>query len=208
MPETGLGAEMTALPVGYRLVRGRGVYLSFRGRRGRVIENLEDLKTEFTRLKERSQEARWAQGDLIIWARARWGGRGLTSSIAQALACSVRHVQDLERTAQAFRPSARARDMAWEIHRLAATTDKPGYWMDQAVGHQYSTRQLSRAIKAGGDQGPTQASAAAEMDAIIRDVEAFAARWGSGGQAELERLAGLVAQLAAAPPARAGGAGP
>jgi len=60
---------------------------------------------------------------------------------------SPRHIANLVKTFSAFpTEDSRAMDLSFSHHMVAAKTDDPKFWIDQAVDNAYSVRELQRAI--------------------------------------------------------------
>jgi len=148
----------------------------------------EEIVSRLVELRQAEQECRWEMGDLLLAARQVFVGRGFARAIAGQLGCSTRHVEQLMRVAQTFSPEARALDMPWTLHQIAAQTKEPEFWLQQAVDNQWSTRQLRDAIRAAQERGPDRHDAAREADVLIRRVEEYAERWGRDGEAGLREL--------------------
>ncbi len=150
--------------------------------------SLENFATVLRKALKKSEEIRWLMGELLLAYGEGRARRGFARELAGELGCSTRWVQELMRTARAFAPEARAKDMTWEHHRVAACTDDPEFWLQQAVDNQWSTRQLRDAIRQAHERGPDRHDAAREVDVLIRRVQEYVDRWGRDGEQGLREL--------------------
>lgn len=98
-------------------------------------------------LEEKEVEHRFAKGEVLAYAIK----MGLKAGeLGAAMRRSEGYVRQLVKVHEAF-PTAEARlnypEQEFQHFKLAAYTDKPAYWMDQAKEHGWSSREMTLAIK-------------------------------------------------------------
>lgn len=122
---------------------------------GNVINSsatLEELIQMYVSLDETVDETKFFKGEIIEELLR----RELTvGQIAQYGRCSNAQVRELVKTYRAFpEESMRIPELTWYHHRLAANTNNPEYWIQEAAKFQWSTRQMREAIKAAEGETP------------------------------------------------------
>jgi hypothetical protein len=131
----------------------------------------------FIQLQEQETDALWAQAAWAAEMAARWG-RHTARWVAAGAGVSAGYVRQLIATAQAFpTPADRAADLTFSHHRLAALTDDPAGWLQAAVDHQWSARELGRAIRAARDPYAEAEAARRAAEAVERAAAQYNARW-------------------------------
>ena len=131
-------------------------------------------------LRQTRDQTNWEAGDLCWYAMARMGANA--SLLAADTGYSAQHIRDLAKTSQAFNApdDRRPREFVeWSHYKIAARTDRPGYWIDQAEASGWSTRELQRQIGAGNDEPDPFDAAKRALRAVEKVIEAGgeAAEW-------------------------------
>ena len=106
----------------------------------------EDLIQLFITLKQEDVDRAFKKGEVAHYL-VQMGDT--YQSIATDTKCSSEQVRVLTKTYETFpteedRPYA---ELDFYHYRLAATTDKPHYWLQEASKNEWSTRELQKAIK-------------------------------------------------------------
>lgn len=136
----------------------------------------EDLAA-FTALLEQEVDALWAQAGHLRGMVSRWG-RGTAQAVAGDTGLSAGYVRQLIGTANAFPdPAQRAQDLSFSHHRVAAFTDDPAGWIDQAVAHAWSVEDLRAAIRDARDPVARDEQARQAAKRLERAVERFVEDW-------------------------------
>ncbi len=106
---------------------------------------LEELIQAYINLDEQRDECNFLKGQLLVALTDAGVKKGW---IASQVRSSVSQIKVLIRTYKAFpREDMRVPELTWYHHRLAAHTDKPQEWITKAVENEWSTREMSQAIK-------------------------------------------------------------
>lgn len=116
---------------------------------------------------------------------------GLTvGQLAHYARCTSSYVRQLVKTYLAFR-SEESRlpyaELDYSCFKLAAYTDRPEYWIEQAAEHEWSSRELSKAIK-----GEVVTDELRQADRIYGSVERCFASGGPGARYLHEQLTKLL----------------
>jgi len=137
----------------------------------------------FVALQEAEADAQWEQAAWAAQMAARWG-RHTARWLAGATGLSAGYVRSLIAVAQAFPdPATRAADLSFSHHLTAALTEDPAGWLQAAVDHQWSVRELRRAIRGQADPIADAEQARRAAEALVRAVERYNAQWArAGGQ--------------------------
>lgn len=97
-------------------------------------------------LRKEEADKIWEQGSIVYVLREKM--RATAGDVASQIGVSSVYVNDLARTFAAFPDTSdRSVELSFTHHKMCAKTDNPMYWLEQAEMHQYSSRQLSEAIK-------------------------------------------------------------
>ncbi len=107
---------------------------------------MTDYFDEFRQARARQEKTLWAQADAALALRAD-RGRSTASELAEANNLSAAYVRQLIHTAEAFPPTLRNPELSFTHHRFAAMSDKPAYWLQQAVQGEWPRRALVQAIR-------------------------------------------------------------
>lgn len=102
-------------------------------------------------------------GNALVWAEAEVAFQAVDvmkvkpGQWAADTGYSTEHVRVLRKTFCAFPDQeSRVNDplITFSHHSIAAKTNNPQYWIEQAAQNLWSTRQLSKAITTGGEDDP------------------------------------------------------
>ncbi len=125
---------------------------------------LDELIQMYVSLDETVDETKFFKGEIACELLQRQLKIG---EIAQYGRCSSAQVRELVKTYKAFpEESMRIPELTWYHHRLAADTNNPEYWIQEAAKHQWSTRQMREAIKAASGE-----SALTEEEKMLAKAE-------------------------------------
>lgn len=144
---------------------------------------LEELIQAYINVDERQDECNFLKGQLLaalVEAGVKMGW------IASQVRTSISQIKVLIRTYRSFpKEGMRIAELTWYHHRLAAHTDNPEEWAMKAADEEWSTRQMSSAIKKEKDP----ARAADEEDRekkkaekVFRQVDEILAKGGLAGK--------------------------
>lgn len=125
------------------------------------IPGYDDLMQRALDCIENEQNSRWTLGAICsLMVNIMSAKRG---DLAAMFNCSSQYISELMRTWAAFpTEEMRVPDLSWQHHRLAARTDDPSGWIDRTVDNEWSTRELTVAIKAAKDGEKPEEEAAME----------------------------------------------
>ena len=136
----------------------------------------EDLQL-FVNLLQGEVDHLWAQATHLRGMVSRWG-RGTAKAVAGDSGLSEGYIRQLIGTANAFpEPAERAADLSFSHHRIAAFTDDPPYWRDQAVANGWSVEDLRAAIRAAKDPVAATEGARTAAQRLERAVSKFVDEW-------------------------------
>ena len=138
-------------------------------------------------VRQGSTESRFMLGELCHIGKS----MGLTvGQLAHYARCTSSYVRQLVKTYLAFR-SEESRlpyaELDYSCFKIAAYTDRPEYWIEQAAEHEWSSRELSKAIK-----GEVVPDALRGADRIYGSVERCFASGGPGARYLHEQLSTLL----------------
>lgn len=138
---------------------------------------LDDLIQLYVSLLESEEDTRWQRAAIVV---ALVDGMKIPiRKVSGLLGCSPAQVREMARTWRAFpTPESRAKDLTWYHHRVAATTNDPEGWIDQAAANAWSTRQMQEAVNASENQHAEADLALAKAEKAVRMVREVL---GSGG---------------------------
>ena len=131
----------------------------------------------FVSLEESVRDTTWAQAE---WAYVMTGhyGRSTAQMIAGDTGHSKAYIRMLVATAKAFPDvSDRAQDLSFSHHRVAAATQDPATWIDEAVAHQWSVEELRQAIQDTKDPVAETVLADRALDRIKRAIDKYNVEW-------------------------------
>lgn len=120
------------------------------------------------------QQARWRQAELALLAV---GGRGITERAwAAEIGCSAARVRQMCRVVTAF-PTEESRYpmLSFEHHVVASGTPAPTEWMASAHAHDWSLKDLRRAIRDEKAPTPDEGAILAEGEHLLHRLRQWAA---------------------------------
>lgn len=136
----------------------------------------EDLQI-FTNLLQGEADHLWAQAMHLRGMVSRWG-RGTAKAVAGDSGLSEGYIRQLIGTANAFpEPAERAADLSFSHHRIAAFTDDPPRWLEQAVANAWSVEDLRAAIREEKDPVAAAEGARTAAKRLERAVSKFVDEW-------------------------------
>ena len=140
-------------------------------------------------IEARKEEAStiWKQAAVCYYIKEVMGVPAKT--IASDVGLSGKYISELVKTHYAFPDEeSRAADQSFSIHKVCAQTDDPVGWLDCAVKHAYSVRELKEAINEGKpDPDPLD-----KAERLWGKVEAMLAEDGPGYQYLIDRMVEVV----------------
>ena len=105
----------------------------------------DQLISEFINARVEGDNFIWKQGAIAFFLKETM--QVSAKIVSSDTGYSPRHISNLVKTFTAFpTEDTRALDLSFSHHMLAAGTDDPAYWLDEAVKNAYSVRELKRAI--------------------------------------------------------------
>lgn len=127
---------------------------------------LEDIRQHIITLRQQESEHRFIVGELMHYAVQMGETVG---QLASDNNCTKSYIRQLMKTWKAF-PTEESRlpfsDLSYVHFKLAAYAGEPVYWLEQAVDHAWSTKELRQAIK-----GIVVVDELREADRIVGKVE-------------------------------------
>lgn len=147
----------------------------------------DDILGHIATTRQSSVENRFVLAELCHIGK----GMGLTvGQLAHYARSSSSYIRQLIKTYKAF-PTEESRlsfaEMEFSIFKLAAYTDRPEYWVEQAAEHEWSSRELSKAIK-----GEVIPDALRQADRIYGSVERCFQAGGPGARYLYDQLSNLL----------------
>ena len=116
------------------------------------MDSLEAYISRFVELREQETETLWEQAALAHEMTGVFG-RKTASIVASEVGLSAAYVRQLISLASAFPDeTVRAQDLSFTHHRLAAMTEDPAGWIEQAVANEWSVKDMRQAIKDAKDR--------------------------------------------------------
>lgn len=119
----------------------------------------DELTGRIIDLRQTRDQTNFEAGDLCWYAIEKLSIE--PGVIAADTGYSTQHIRDLARTSMTFhsKEDRRPREyVEWTHYKLAARTDRPVYWLDQAEANAWSSRELQRRIKEPDDPDPFDAA--------------------------------------------------
>ena len=130
----------------------------------------EELIQELINLKEQEHDTIWKQAAICAVLVERM--QVSPGDIASKLNCTGKRIKNLVRTFLAFPgESNRVPELTFSHHEIAAMTDSPAYWLEQAVINSWSTREMKRAITPPKEESPEEKAKKlwAKLEEMIKD---------------------------------------
>ena len=139
--------------------------------------SVDEILQHIVTLRQDESERRFVLGELCDHAVT----MGIKASeIAGYINCSEGYIRQIVKTWKAF-PSEEDRipysTLPYQCFKLAAYTDRPTYWMDRAADQEWSTREMSKAIKGEAVEDETRTA-----DRIYGTVERCIEAGGPGAK--------------------------
>ena len=130
--------------------------------------NYDEVLGQIHQLVEAGEAVNWSRAELVT---AALGLEGVTArKLASDMGCSASHVRRLAKTYAEF-PSAESRwhgpGSSFTHHRLAAETKEPAEWLQKAMDHEWSVRDMADAIKLSKAADPVE-QAYAQAERVIQ----------------------------------------
>lgn len=152
---------------------------------------LDDLIQLYVSLKESEEETRWQRAAIVV---AMVDAMKIPiRKVSGLLGCSPAQVREMARTWRAFpTEESRAKDLTWYHHRLAATTNDPEGWIEQAAANLWSTRQMSEAVKGSISERAETDLVRAKAEKAVRMVREVLESGGAPAQWLISELAVLL----------------
>lgn len=141
----------------------------------------------FQQLRENETESLWAQADWALAMTAKYG-RSTAQKLAGELRVSASYIRSLVAAARAFpEPADRAGELSFTHYRVAAMTQQPDDWIDQACDKKYSVKDLREAIGDAKDGVSEAEQARRAKEALIQSARVYNERYAdlSGEQVSL-----------------------
>ena len=139
--------------------------------------SVDEILQHIVTLRQDESERRFVLGELCDYA-INMGVKA--KEIASYINCSEGYVRQLQRVYKVF-PSEEDRipyqELTYQHYKLAAYTDRPTYWMDRAADQEWSTREMSKAIKGEAVEDETRTA-----DRIYGTVERCIEAGGPGAK--------------------------
>ncbi len=149
----------------------------------------DQLISQMIDCKVVGNEALFRQGAIVFYLKERMGVSA--KQIGGDVGYSGRYVNMIEKTYATFPDeSSRALDMSFSHHQIAAHTDSPAYWLEQAVINGWSVREMQRAIKGESPPDPIQVA-----EEIYSKVEKFLTAGGAGALYLYDKLTQLLREV-------------
>lgn len=130
---------------------------------------LEELVQAYISLQEKENETRWVKGQILDILLEKGVKPGW---IASQVGVSAAQIRVMVQTFRAF-PEEKKRNPAltWFHHRIAAHTEEPERWLNEAADNEFSTRQMQAVIKGATESADDKRKAEAER--TLRSVKNF-----------------------------------
>ncbi len=147
----------------------------------------DQLISQFIDSRVEGDAALFRQATLAFFLKEEVGAT--SKQIGGDVGYSSRYINVLVKTYQAF-PTEESRviDLSFSHHSIAAHSDNPEYWIDQAVQNGWSVRELSRAIR-----GVKEADELDEAEKLWRKIELILMAAGQGAKLLIENFRGWIA---------------
>ena len=146
----------------------------------------DTLVSQFIDSKIEGDAALFRQATLAFFLKEQVGATA--KQIAGDVGYSGRYINILVKTYQAF-PTEESRvvDLSFSHHQIAAHSDRPDYWIEQAVINGWSVRELAKAIR-----GQAVDDEMREADRVYGTVERIFLAGGQQANYLYERLTELL----------------
>lgn len=135
--------------------------------KGLSLDKLIDVAIDVQR---ETDEAKWALAAVCYIAVEYMGAK--VGTFAESLRCTDVAVRNYVKTFRAFPvEEMRIADLGFSLHTLAAQTDDPERWINEAADNEYSYRQLQQAIKGKPVEKDELSEAVSLWERVIKAIE-------------------------------------
>jgi hypothetical protein len=118
---------------------------------------------------EKEHDINWVQADYAVAMKYVYH-TDMTPKLSESSGKAPGYIQTLMRTAIAFPPEERAKDLSFSHHRYCAQTANPQYWLEETVKQGWSVHDLQHAIADAKD--PVDQHTKAEKAAKTLEADA------------------------------------
>jgi len=158
------------------------------------MKSLEEYISAIQEISETEEKALLLKADLLAEAKQYYDGKGFAKTMAEALGCSARHVQELVKVAKTFSQEERLYHLPFSIYLTCARTKEPKRWLIYANDNQLSVRQLREAIRAEKDTGDLDERCRKAGERLYRSIIEFKEKY-KGSKALWEQIQRLTLAL-------------
>ena len=130
----------------------------------------------FLQLLEVERDNLWAQADWALHMTATYG-RKTAQMVATDSGLSSAYVRQLVATAKAFPEGTRAADLSFTHHKIAAFTEDPEKWIQQAVEEDLSVKELKQAVTDKQDRISEAEEARRAAERLVQAARKFNERY-------------------------------
>ena len=154
------------------------------------MKSLEEYISAIQNITETEAKAIWLKADMLLEARDVFQGTGYSNTMAEALGCSARYIQELIKVAKTFPQEERLFHLSFSIYRVCAKAGNPVYWLHRANDEMLSQRQLEEEIRGAKDTGDINEQCHAAGERLARSIREFREKFKDSPALglELERL--------------------
>jgi len=135
-----------------------------------------DAVQEYIRCREQENDGLWGQADCALRMVARFGADAI-AALASEVGVSKAYVRMQVATAKAFPPGTRAQDASFSLHRICAMTEDPEGWLERALAHGWSTRELQEAVRDARDAVDQAEQARRAEERLAQQARRYNADW-------------------------------
>lgn len=101
-------------------------------------------------IHEKEADINWVQADYAL-AMKQVYHEDMTPKLSASSGKSPGYIKTLVRTAIAFPPTERAKDLSFSHHRYCAQTTNPQHWLEETLTHSWTVHDLQHAIADAND---------------------------------------------------------
>lgn len=154
------------------------------------MKTLEEYISAIQNITETEAKAIWLKADMLLEARDVFQGSGYSNTMAEALGCSARYIQELIKVAKTFPQEERLFHLSFSIYRVCAKAGNPVYWLHRANDEMLSQRQLEEEIQGAKDTGNLEEKCHAAGERLAKSIKEFREKFKDSPALglELERL--------------------
>lgn len=154
------------------------------------MKSLEEYISAIQNITETEAKAIWLKADMLLEAREVYQGTGYSNTMAEALGCSARYIQELIKVAKTFPEGERLFHLSFSIYRICARAGNPAHWLHRANDEMLSQRQLEEEIRGAKDTGNLEEKCHAAGERLAKSIREFKEKFKDSPALglELERL--------------------